>query len=288
MNTITQTIQGNKDNRLEQTISNMPLIKAKMKATWQDGNYANFATYMEAGAIDILERWRITPLTTLLDIGCGAGQTAIPASRLGIDVTGIDIAENLIEYAKERAQSEGVSAHFDVGDVENLPYDDAQFDAIISLIGAMFAPDYDKTASEIARVCKSGGQLHMANWTPGGFAGSMFKCVAKYMPPAASVEPPTLWGIEDKVVERLGEHFTNFQLKHQYYPRWTYPFDSDQTVDLFRKQFGPVKRAFDSLDKKGQNALLAELRNIFQAHNIASDNSTEIRGEYLNISAIRK
>jgi len=288
MSATTQTIEDMMYETSHQTIPNLPLIKTKMKATWQDGNYAKFATYMEAGAAEILNGWNISKDAELLDIGCGSGQTAIPASRKGLNVTGIDIAENLIEYARERAQFENLPVHFDVGDAADLPYNNNQFDVVISLIGAMFAPDYKKTASEMARVCKPGGRLHMANWTPDGFAASMFKCVAGYTPPPPGVESPALWGIEEKVMERLGEYFTDYSLERQYYPSWTYPFDVKQLVELFRKQFGPVKRAFDSIDESSQNTLREELEGIFQTHNVATDGSTEIKGAFLNISATRK
>ncbi|HBE93744.1 MAG TPA: SAM-dependent methyltransferase [Gammaproteobacteria bacterium] len=274
--------------KAQHAIANLPSIKAKMKATWEDGNYAKFSTYMEEGATDILNEWNIKRDAVLLDIGCGSGQTAIPAARSGMNVTGIDLADNLIDYARERARFEDLSARFDVGDAASLPYNDNQFDVVISLIGAMFAPEYNKTASEMARVCQAGGRLHMANWTPDSFAASMFKCVAKYAPPPAGIESPALWGDEVHVIERLGEFFTGFKLERQYYPHWTYPFDIKELVQLFREQFGPVKRAFDSLDENGQNALLTDLEDIFQAHNIATDGTTEIKGRYLNISATKK
>lgn len=269
-------------------VSNLPAVKTKMKATWEDGDYAGFATYMEPGAIDILDGWNIPKGSTLLDIGCGSGQSAIPAARSGLKVTGIDIAENLIEHARERARYEGLDARFDIGDAEDLPYEDRSFDVVISMIGAMFAPRYDRVAHELGRVCLSGGHLHMANWTPGGFAATMFKCVAKYNPPANGIKPPALWGVEDIVTQRLGDDFTDFTLERKYYPRWIYPFSTSELVELFRHKFGPVKRAFDSQNKQGQQNLRAELEGIYESHNIAQDGTTQIRGEYLDISATRR
>jgi ubiquinone/menaquinone biosynthesis C-methylase UbiE len=263
-------------------------IKGKMKATWEDGDYATFATYMEPGAVEILNGWHIPPGSRLLDIGCGAGQTAIPAARQGMIVTGVDIASNLIEHARERACYEGLAVRFDVGDAEALPCDDDEFDVVISQIGAMFAPAPEQVASEMARVCKPGGRLHMANWTPQGFAATMFRCIARYLPPPADIPSPALWGVEDVVGQRLGEYFTSFRLERKYYPQWKYPFDTRQLVDFFRQHFGPVKRAFDSLDEQGRKSLRAELEDIYQAHNVATDGTTEIKGEYLNVTAIRK
>lgn len=288
MNTTALTRRATTSEHRTHSVENLPAVKTKMKATWEDGDYASFATYMEPGAIDVLNGWQIPKDVSLLDIGCGSGQSAIPAARSGINVTGIDIADNLVEYARERARYENLDARFDIGDAENLPYDENAFDVVISMIGAMFAPRYDKVASEMGRVCRSGGRLHMANWTPDGFAATMFKCVAKYTPPAAGIQSPALWGVEDVLIQRLENDFTDFTLQRKFYPRWTYPFDTRELVELFRHKFGPVKRAFDSHNQQGQNALRAELEDIYKAFNIATDGTTEIKGEYLNVSAIRK
>ena len=284
MSATAQTMQAtNNENTPE-----LAAIKNRMTATWEDGNYAEFATYMEPGAIKILNDWQIPPSSRLLDIGCGSGQTAIPAAMSGMQVTGIDIATNLIDHARERALFDDVDVSFDVGDAADLPYDNAQFDVVISLIGAIFAPDYQRVANELARVCKAGGRLHMANWSPEGFAASMFKCVAKYAPPPASVPSPALWGIEENVIERLGNDFTDFELERKFYPLWTYPFSTPELVDYFRQHFGPVKRAFDSIGTAQQRSLRAEMEDIYTAHNIATDGTTEIKGEYLDVSARRK
>jgi len=266
----------------------MTVIKSNMKATWEDGDYARFATYMEPGAIEILNGWQIPAHSHLLDIGCGSGQTAIPAARSGMKVSGIDIAANLVDHARERARYDDIDVRFDVGDAADLPYVDAEFDVIISLIGAMFAPDYQHVADEMARVCKPGGRLHMANWTPEGFAATMFRCVAKYTPPPAGVPSPALWGVEENVIDRLHSGFTGFTLERKYYPLWSYPFGTSELVEYFRQHFGPVKQAFDSITTRQQSSLRAELEDIYSAHNIATDGSTQIKGEYLNVSAHRK
>ncbi len=288
MNTTAQSIRTTTGHQRTQPVQDLPAVKTKMKATWEDGDYAGFATYMEPGAIDILNGWAIQKDVTLLDIGCGSGQSAIPAARSGIKVTGIDIADNLIEHARERARYENLDARFDVGDAENLPYGENDFDVVISMIGAMFAPQYDKVAYEMGRVCRSGGRLHMANWTPDGFAAAMFRCVAQYTPLAAGIKSPALWGVADVVIQRLEKYFTDFTLERKFYPRWTYPFGTSELVELFRHKFGPVKRAFDSQNQQGQNALRAELEEIYQAHNIATDGTTEIQGEYLNVTARKR
>ena len=267
-------------------------IKARMKATWEDGDYARFATYMEAGAIEILDGWRIPPGQRLLDIGCGAGQSAIPAARQGHRVTGIDIAENLIDHARARARADGLDAEFQVGDAEALPYEDNSFDVVISMIGAMFAPRPDRVAQEVARVLRPGGTLYMANWTPQSLPAQMFKVVAGIAPPPAGVVPPTLWGDEDTVRQRLSERFGGLQLARKTYPQWHYPFDAQGVVELFRTHFGPVKRAFDKLadDPDAKTQLRDQLHDIFQRHSDAHpDGSARITGgEYLEVIAVRR
>ena len=263
-------------------------IKAKMKATWMDGDYAEFSAYMEPGAIEILNGWKIDPGLRLLDVGCGSGQLVIPATRSGINATGIDIATNLIQHARDRAKSEGVIAQFDEGDAEQLPYADGSFDVVVSLIGAMFAPRPEKVAAELARVCRPGGRLYMANWTPSGMVGQMFKHVATHVPPPPGIAPPPLWGDESTVQSRLGEGFTDITVTRKYYPLWKYPFPVPDVIKFFARLFGPVKGALAKLDQNGQQSLIKGLEEIFSAHNLAQDGTTELKGEYLEVVATRR
>lgn len=264
-------------------------IKAKHKATWEDGDYANFAKFMEAGAIEVLEGWQIAKNKTLLDVGCGSGQTAIPAAKQGIKVTGIDIAENLIQHARKRAFEAKLTAQFDIGDAENLPYEENKFDVAISMFGAMFAPRPDQVVNEFSRVIKSGGQLFMANWTQTSMPAQMFKCVSNIVTPPAEFIPPVLWGDEETVKQRLADNFTDIQLTCKTYPQWHYPFSTSELVDLFRTHFGPVKRAFDILDKQQQASLHQSLETIYrnssEQHN---DILTITGGEYLEVIATRR
>ena len=263
-------------------------IKAKMKATWMDGDYAEFSAYMEPGAIEILNGWKIVPGLRLLDVGCGSGQLVIPAARAGISATGIDIAPNLIQHARERAKKEGITAQFDEGDAEQLPYADESFDVVVSLIGAMFAPRPEKVAAELARVCRPGGRLYMANWTPSGMVGHMFKHVATQVPPPPGIAPPPFWGDEATVRDRLGQGFTDITVSRKYYPLWKYPFPVPDVIKFFARLFGPVKGALSKLDEAGQQSLIKGLEEIFSAHNLAQDGTTELKGEYLEVAATRR
>ena len=267
---------------------NLDAIKAKMKATWMEGDYARFAKYMEPGAREILKEWNIAVGERLLDVGCGSGQIAIPAAEAGIRATGIDIARNLVEYARRRAQSQGLEVRFDEGDAEQLPYGDSEFDVVTSLIGAMFAPRPERVAKELWRVCRPGGRLFMANWTPASMPGQMFKRVAEFVPPPPDVPSPALWGDEDTVRERLADGFKDVRLTRRFYPLWTYPFSVSELVDYFRLYFGPVRRAFAALDETGRQSLRQALKSNFAAHNLATDATVRMSGEYLEVAAVRR
>lgn len=262
-------------------------VKDKLKATWMDGDYVSFARYMEPGALRILEGWAIPPGTELLDVGCGTGQIAIPAARAGVRVTGVDIATNLVEHARGRARIEGLDADFMEGDAEDLPFPDASFDRVTSLIGAMFAPQPDKVAAEFSRVCRSGGRVHMANWTPQGFVGQLFKVIGKHVTPPPGVVPYALWGDEETVLQRLSGNFTDIRLTRKRYPSWRYPFAPDRVVELFRSYYGPTTRAFVAVGPEGEAALRRDLVAVYEAHNTATDGTTQLDGEYLDVEATR-
>lgn len=262
-------------------------IKTKMKATWSDGDYDFFSRYMAEGAKLVIGDWPAVKDEKLLDVACGSGQTAILYALNGVDVTGIDIAENSIEAAIERAALDGAQVGFKVGDAENIDFDDGSFDVVVSMFGAMFAPRPEQVVEEFSRVCRSGGRLHMANWTPQGMVGLMFKIIGRYVAPPG-VASPLLWGDEETVTKRLSESFTDIKLIRKPYPKWIYPFDAAELVNFFRTYYGPVKRAFGALDEKNQLSLHQELIQNFAAHNVATDGTLDLQGEYLDVSAVRK
>jgi SAM-dependent methyltransferase len=265
----------------------MNALKAKQKAMWMSGDYAKFAIYLVDGAMDFLETCNIPSDATILDVACGAGQTAIPMARKGNWVTGIDIAGNLIETAKEWAQIEGLPILFDEGDAENLPYDDASFDIVFSLIGAMFAPQPEKVAAEFARVCRPGGRIIMGNWTPSGFVGKMFKTMAAHVPPVPGIPSPTLWGDEAAVHERLGDTVSELHMTRRLYP-FKYPFGAAEVVEFFREFYGPTNRAFSTLDADGQAALRYDLEDLWSWFNQATDGTLYLESEYLEVQAVRR
>jgi SAM-dependent methyltransferase len=265
----------------------MEAIKARMKTTWMSGDYAKFATYLLPGALDWLEVCNIPAVAKVLDVACGAGQTALPMARKGSKVVGVDIASNLIAEARKRALTEGLPVQFDEGDAEALPYDDASFDVVFSLFGAMFPPQPEKVAAEFARVVRPGGRIIMGNWTPSGFIGQMFKTMGKHVPPPQGIPAPPLWGDEATVKARLGEYVSDLQLTPRKYP-FKYPFGAAEVVEFFRAYYGPTNRAFAALDADGQAALRADLEALWAQHNQATDGTLFLESEFLDVQAVRR
>ena len=263
----------------------MEALKTRLKATWMAGDYGHFAQYLEPGALEFLGRLEAGPGVRMLDVACGAGQIAIPAAKAGADVTGIDIASNLIEQARKRAAAAGVQVQFDEGDAEALPYPDASFDLVVSLIGAMFAPRPELVASELARVCRPGGRIAMANWTPEGHVGQMFKIIGKHLPPPL-MPSPMKWGDEATLRERLGQGTSKLTVTRRMYPMG-YPFGPGEVVEFFFQYYGPTLRALAALDAAGQAALREELTQLWSSNNKATDGSTMVEAEYLDVLALR-
>ncbi len=267
-------------------IPEMAALKSRLRAMWMLGDYAEFAKYLEPGALEFLARLQIAPGTRVLDVACGAGQVTLPMARAGALVTGIDIAANLIDKARARAVQENLAIRFDEGDTEELPYADASFELVISLIGAMFAPQPERVAAELARVCKPGGRLAMANWTPDGFIGQLFKLNARFLPPPAHVPAPVLWGDPLTVSQRLGADFSNLQLTKRMYP-FQYPFPPSKVVEFWRTYYGPTHRTFAALNAPEQDLLRREFETLLAAHNRASEGMTCFESEYLQVIATR-
>jgi 2-polyprenyl-3-methyl-5-hydroxy-6-metoxy-1,4-benzoquinol methylase len=264
----------------------METLKSKLRATWMAGDFAEIAKSIEVGADEFVNRLGITEGMTLLDVACGNGNTAIPAARLGARVTGVDIAPYLIELAIERAVRKGVSADFDIGDVEALPYDGEVFDAVITMFGAMFAPRPEVTARELKRVCRPGGLIAMANWTPQGFIGQMFKTTGKYVAPPAGMPSPLLWGDEETVANRLADGTKDLQMVRRKID-FVFLMSPAEVVEHFRLYYGPTQKAFENLDQNGQAELRCDLEQLWSEHNRVADGSTRVESEYLEVKATK-
>lgn len=260
-------------------------LKSGMKATWMAGDFGQIASFTAREAENFVDRIGIRPGSQVLDIACGTGNTSIPAARAGAAVTGVDIAANLLQQAKKRAAAENLDIRFEEGDAEDLPYADGTFDVVLTMFGAMFAPRPEKVAAELLRVCKSGGVIAMANWTPQGFVGKSFQLTAKLVPPPP-VPPPVMWGDESVVRQRLGPGTKQITFTRQN-ALFAYPYPPKEVVAFFRKYFGPTQMAFSKLDDAGQLALATQLESLWHEHNLSNDGVTEIKAEYLDVRAVR-
>lgn len=260
-------------------------IKTRIKATWMSGDYPQIAHFTEGTAQAFIDRLRLQPGSKVLDVACGNGNLAIPAAKAGAVVTGIDIAPNLLDQARERAVREGVDIQFDEGDAEDLPYEAGVFDLVISMFGAMFAPRPEIVASELCRVCRHGGHIAMANWTPAGLIGELFKTVGKHVAPPRGVSP-LLWGDETVVRRRLAE-WANEISTTVLGTRLDLPFSIPETVEFYRRNYGPTLRAFAALADPAQAALRHDMEDLYARHNQATDGTTNVIAEYLEIVATR-
>jgi len=260
-------------------------LKNRLKTTWMTGDYDLFSRFMKKDAVQFFQRLGVTQGSRLLDVGCGAGQLALIAARAGAQVIGCDIATNWLKRARARAAAEALEITFEEADAESLPYADGQFDAVVSLIGAMFAPRPHLVAAELTRVCRLGGMVAMANWTPDGFVGQMFRTISKHIAPSG-MPTPMLWGDETTVRDRLREGIADLKFALRVY-HFEYPFPPDAVVDFFRSHYGPMSRAFASLDATGQENLRSELVQLWSAHNYSDGNTTSVDAEYLEVIATR-
>ena len=264
----------------------MESLKTRLKGMWMAGDFGQVAKVIETNAEEFIARLALKPGTRVLDVACGSGNLSIPAARAGAIVTGVDIATNLLEQARARAEAEGLTIQFDEGDAESLPYADAAFDEVVSMYGAMFAPRPELVAAELVRVCRTGGRIAMANWTPDGFIGQMFKITGRHVPPPPNMPSPLKWGDEETVRERLREGVADLQLTRRMCP-FKYPFAPAGVVESFRAYYGPTQRAFGALDADGQAALRKDLEQLWTEHNQATDDTTYVEGEYLEVIATR-
>jgi SAM-dependent methyltransferase len=264
-------------------------LKQTMRDVWMAGDFGMIAKATTRGAEAYISRLNIAPGAHVLDVACGTGNTAIPLARGGARVTGVDIATNLLEQARERAAAEGLDITFHEGDAEQLPYPDATFDAVVTMFGAMFAPRHEMVATELARVLKPGGLLAMANWTPGGFTGQMFRVTARYAGSPLGIAPPVHWGHAKIVRDRLAAAFEDVELESLALD-FDFPASPAGTVALYRTYFGPTQAAFDCLDEAGQAALAADLEALWAGANMAPDpdNRTLVESEYLLVIARRR
>lgn len=265
------------------TQPNFDDIKRGLKATWMAGDFGKLAVHNEQEGVEFIARLGLKPGMNVLDVACGTGNQSLPAARTGANVTGLDLAPNLLEQARRRAAAENLKIRFIEGDAEQLPFGDRDFDVTYSMFGAMFAPRPERVVAEFVRVCKPGGLIAMANWTPVGFTGEMFRIMTQYAPPPPGIPAPVMWGEESAARDRFGSKVRVETAKRAMVFDW--PFGPAEVVAFMRENLGPSKMAFSRLDAAGQKALADELTRHWSSHNEGDANHTLVRGEYLEIRA---
>jgi SAM-dependent methyltransferase len=258
-------------------------IKERQRWTWASGDYSAIAARIVPMAERLVESARLRAGDAVLDVATGTGNAAIAAARCGCEVTGVDYVDALLERGRERAAAEGLSVTFTEGDAEALPYPDASFDAVLSCVGVMFTPDHEQAAAELVRVCRRGGTIALANWTPTGFVGAMFRTVSAHVPPPAGLRPPGLWGTEGHLRELLGTEVVDLTLTRR---EFVFRFRSPtEFVEMFRVFYGPVRKAFDALDEPGRDRLSLELAALADEHDRERGRSIALPSEYIEAIA---
>ncbi|SMP80852.1 class I SAM-dependent methyltransferase [Noviherbaspirillum suwonense] len=261
-------------------------IKNRQQATWASGNYSLIGATLQIVGENLCEALDLRAGSRVLDVAAGNGNATLAAAHRWCDVTSSDYVPSLLEDGRRRAQAEGWKIQFQEADAENLPFPDASFDAVMSTFGVMFTPDQEKAAAELARVCRPGGKIGMANWTPGSFVGQVFKTIGKYMPPPAGVKPPSLWGTRERLETLFGasaaEIVTN---SRSFVFRLRSP---EHWLDVFRTYYGPMHKTFAALDADRQAALTQDLLALMQAGNRSGDSTLVLPSEYLEVVIVRR
>lgn len=254
-------------------------VKNKQHLAWSSGDYAVVGTTLQIVGESLCEALDLRAGERVLDVAAGNGNATLAAARRWCDVVSTDYVPALLERGRGRASAEGLPVQFEQADAENLPYTDHSFDVVLSTFGVMFTPDQDKAAAEMARVCKPGGRVGLANWTPASFVGELFKTMGRYLPPAAGVKSPALWGTEARLREIFGERLDtitierrNFAFRYRNAAHW---------LEVFRTFYGPMHKAFGALDAEKQEALSDDLIALAERFNRATDGTLVAPSEYI-------
>jgi len=264
----------------------MAAIRARQQAVWASGDYTVVARTLQIVAESLCETADLRAFEKVLDVATGTGNAAIAAARRFTDVTATDFVPTLLEHGRARASAEGLPVVFREADVQDLPFPDASFDVVLSTYGVMFAPDQERAARELVRVCRRGGRIALASWTPEGFIGELFRLVGRYVPPPAGLRPPALWGTEARLRELFGAEAADirivpreFAFRYRSAAHW---------VEVFRTFYGPVHKAFLSLDPSGQAALEADLLALLHRFDRGGPAGLVVSGSYVEVVICRR
>ena len=268
----------------EETATALAAVKEKQRAAWASGDYAVIGTTLQIVGEQLCETMNLRSGAKVLDVAAGNGNATLAAARRFCTVTSTDYVDTLLDKARERAAAERLDVAFQIADVEALPFDDGSFDAVISTFGVMFTPDQARAAAELSRVCRSGGQIALANWTPEGFIGQVFKTIGKHLPPPPGVKSPALWGTEAALQDLFGASALSIDLTPRLF-QFRY-LSADHFLEIFRTYYGPVHKAFLALGESGE-ALEADLLALLERFNVANDGTLVVPSEYVEV-VIRK
>src|SRR5258706_2456036 len=261
-------------------------VKARQQAAWSSGNYAVVGTTLQIVGENLCEALDLRAGSVVLDVAAGNGNATLAAARRWCDVTSTDYVSSLLASGPARAQAEGHTIRFQEADAENLPFPDASFDAVMSTFGVMFTPGQDKAASELARVCKPGGRIGLANWTPESFIGQLFRTIGKYIPPAPGVKSPALWGTKARLDELFGKTAREIRATSREFAfRYRSPA---HWIEVFRTYYGPMNKTFAALDAEKQTAFTEELLTLMETRNRSGDHTLVLPSEYLEVVIERK
>ncbi|WP_327440401.1 class I SAM-dependent methyltransferase [Pseudomonas donghuensis] len=261
-------------------------LKARQQAAWASGDYAVIGTTLQLVGECLAEACDLRWDEKVLDVAAGNGNATLAAARRGCQVTSTDYVPELLKRGEERALAERLNVTFQVADVEALPFQDGTFDAVLSTFGVMFAPDQAQAAKELGRVCRSGGRIGLANWTPQGFVGQMFKTLGRHVPPPVGAQPPSRWGDEEQLHNLFGDDIGSIKVSRQHFNfRYRSPA---HFIEVFRTWYGPVHKAFASLEGGAANALERDLTQLLNDSNVAGEVSLVVPSEYLEIVINRR
>lgn len=269
-----------------QSAPDLVALKVRQHGAWSSGDYALVGATLQIVGEQLCEALDLRAGQRVLDVAAGNGNVSLAAARRWCEVTSTDFVPELLDRGKARAAADGLAIVFQEADAEALPFGEASFDAVVSTYGVMFTPDQDKAAAEMLRVCRPGGKIGLANWTPGGFVGQMFKAIGQYVPPPAGARSPALWGTR----ERLGELFGRDAASIVAEPRdFVFRYRSAaHFIDVFRMYYGPMLKAFTALDEGRRRSLYNDLEALIDRMNRADDGTMVVPGEYLEVVIARK
>jgi len=270
----------------EKPVPDLKALKTKQQAAWSSGDYAVIGTTLQIVGENLAESMDLRAGQTVLDVAAGNGNATLAAARRGCEVTSTDYVESLLARARRRAEAEGLQVRFKIADAENLPFADASFDAVISTFGAMFSPDQDRTAAELVRVIRPGGRIGLANWTPEGFIGQLFKTIGKRLPPPTGARSPAVWGTRGFLQSTFGAAASAIASEPRHF---VFRYRSAQHfLDVFRTYYGPVLKAFEALGEKGSEALSSDIIELVGRFNASGDTTVVVPSEYLEVVVTKR